>query len=125
MKKSNLDYKSILDIICMIEKTDHAAAEKAAAALQNFDLYIRDLEAENKKMHDELHPALTWNLPKWYTTAGTRKGAIEIYFDGMPGTGYLEALKSYKFRWNGNKKCWYGFASEAEIREILTDYNAA
>lgn len=99
-----------------------AADEKATKAIIDIDNLIKEMQAEIDSLNKQLHPALTWNLPKYHIAAGTRKGANEIYFNGMPGTGYIQGLKDHKFRWNSNKKCWYGFSSEAEIKEILTDY---
>lgn len=39
----------------------------------------------------------------------------EIYFAEKPNEAIRNALKTLKFRWNGVKKCWYGFAQEHEI----------
>ena len=39
----------------------------------------------------------------------------EIYFSGKPAETTRNALKALKMRWNGLKKCWYGFASESEL----------
>lgn len=50
---------------------------------------------------------------------GTKPGAIEIYFASKPSAEAREALKGLKMRWNGSKKCWYGFASAADVAEAL------
>lgn len=39
----------------------------------------------------------------------------EVYFEGKPAEAVREALKALKMRWNGRKKCWYGFVPEHEI----------
>ena len=52
-------------------------------------------------------------------TAGTREGAFEIYFDKKPDVKVRDALKALKMRWNNQKKCWYGFKSEKEIRAAI------
>lgn len=39
----------------------------------------------------------------------------EVYFEGKPSEAVREALKALKMRWNGKKKCWYGFAPEHEL----------
>lgn len=40
----------------------------------------------------------------------------EIYFEGKPSEAIRKALKTLKMRWNHVKGCWYGFASEEEIK---------
>lgn len=39
----------------------------------------------------------------------------EIYFDRKPGEPVRDALKALKMRWNGVKRCWYGYATESEL----------
>ena len=83
---------------------------------------IAELEAENKALKEKIEKPLTWDLPGYYITSGTRKNALEIYFDAMPGTGYIKQLKeALKMRWNPKKKCWYGFTTQSEISYILQD----
>jgi len=48
-------------------------------------------------------------------------GSKEIYFTGIPSLQVRESLKALKFKWHGIKKCWYGFADEARIREACGD----
>lgn len=50
---------------------------------------------------------------------GTRTNAIEIYFTGKPEQTTRDILKSYKMRWNGQKLCWYGFATAEEITAAM------
>ena len=45
----------------------------------------------------------------------------EIYFTGIPSQSTRDALKALKFRWHGQKKCWYGFATDEEIRTACGD----
>lgn len=52
-------------------------------------------------------------------TAGTKAGAIEVYFDGKPSTEIITALKAMRMRWNPTKKCWYGFTTEATARQAI------
>ena len=83
---------------------------------------IEELEAENKALKEKIDKPLTWNIPGYYITSGTRKNALEIYFDGMPGTGIIKQLKeTLKMRWNPRKRCWYGFVSHNDIEYILQD----
>lgn len=83
---------------------------------------IEELEAENKALKEKIEKPLTWDLPGYYITSGTRKNALEIYFDAMPGTGIIKQLKeALKMRWNPKKKCWYGFTTQSEISYILQD----
>lgn len=82
---------------------------------------IRDLEIENADLKKIACKPLTWNLPEYYISTGTRKNSNEVYFQGVPGTGYTKALKEMKMRWNPKKKCWFGFVTAEELRHILTD----
>lgn len=45
--------------------------------------------------------------------------SIEIAFDGKPAQEIRDALKSLRFRWHSVKKCWYGYAEETAVRELL------
>ena len=45
----------------------------------------------------------------------------EIYFTGIPAKETRENLKALKFRWHNVKKCWYGFASDEEIKKACGD----
>lgn len=41
--------------------------------------------------------------------------SLEVYFDRIPSVETRTALKGLKFKWHSQKKCWYGFASEADV----------
>ena len=41
----------------------------------------------------------------------------EVYFTGKPNEITRDALKGLKMRWNRTKGCWYGFASEEDIKQ--------
>lgn len=45
----------------------------------------------------------------------------EIYFNGKPSEAIREALKALKMRFHGQKKCWYGFASEKTIINAISE----
>ena len=44
----------------------------------------------------------------------------EIYFTEKPCESTRDALKSFHFRWNRTKGCWYGYASAEDIKAILS-----
>ena len=46
-------------------------------------------------------------------------GSYEVYFNEIPQKTTREALKALKMRWNGVKKCWYGFKTEDEIKNAI------
>lgn len=46
-------------------------------------------------------------------------GSREIYFTEKPAEEVREALKALRFRWNGKKSCWYGFADEEKITAAI------
>jgi hypothetical protein len=45
----------------------------------------------------------------------------EVYFDEKPVDTVRLAMKRLKMRWHGQKKCWYGYASEHEIIAAICD----
>ncbi len=45
--------------------------------------------------------------------------SVEIYFEGIPAPEIRSNLKALKFRWHNVKKCWYGYAEEKQIIDIL------
>lgn len=45
----------------------------------------------------------------------------EVYFDGKPAEAVREALKALRMRWNGIKKCWYGYAAESALVSAILD----
>lgn len=103
-----------------------ATAHNCNSKINDLQDRIRDLESENAALKAKLAPPpLTWDLPAWTITPGTRKGAIEIYFDKMPGTGIIAQLKDLKMRWNAKKKCWYGFVPPADIEYLFNQATAA
>ena len=52
-------------------------------------------------------------------TKNAQFNSLEIAFDGKPAEEIREALKALRFRWNGAKKVWYGYAEEAAAREAI------
>jgi len=55
----------------------------------------------------------------------TQYNSNEIYFAEKPSEATRTALKALKFRWNGQKKCWYGFANVDKINEALASEKVA
>lgn len=52
-------------------------------------------------------------------THNTQYNSTEIFFDGKPSEAIRDTLKSYKFRWHGQKRCWYGRTAEEVIRAAI------
>ena len=52
-------------------------------------------------------------------TTNEQYNSKEVYFDNKPEETIRESLKTLKFRWNRKKSCWYGFATEEEIRNAI------
>lgn len=48
-------------------------------------------------------------------------GSLEVRFDEKPADTVRLALKRLKMRWHGVNKCWYGYASEAEIVSAILE----
>ena len=49
----------------------------------------------------------------------TQFNSKEIYFNGKPDEQTRTALKAAGFRWHRAKSCWYGFASDEQIAEMI------
>ena len=45
--------------------------------------------------------------------------SLEVSFSEKPVEAVRDALKGLKFRWNGKKSVWYGYASEQEARAAI------
>ena len=43
----------------------------------------------------------------------------EVEFDGKPDEAIRDALKGLKMRWHNVNKCWYGYATEQQIRDAI------
>ncbi len=52
-------------------------------------------------------------------TTNAQYKSLEISFDGKPSEAVRDALKGLRFRWHGQKKVWYGFASEDAVRAAI------
>lgn len=47
-------------------------------------------------------------------------GSVEIKFSAKPAENVREALKALKFRWNGKRGIWYGYADEDAVKKAIT-----
>ena len=45
--------------------------------------------------------------------------SVEIYFNMKPAAEVRDALKGLRMRWNGAKRCWYGYTSAEAIENAL------
>lgn len=52
-------------------------------------------------------------------TKNEQYNSIEIAFSGKPSESVRDALKALKFRWHGQKKVWYGYATEEAARAAI------
>lgn len=48
-----------------------------------------------------------------------RFGSLEVTFEEKPTAAVREALKGLRFRWNGKRGVWYGFADETAVRAAI------
>lgn len=49
--------------------------------------------------------------------ANAQFNSLEVYFTEKPCEAIRTALKNLKFRWNGKKSCWYGFAEAEAVKK--------
>lgn len=59
------------------------------------------------------------NTMNYTITTNPQYKSLEISFDGKPSEAVRDALKALRFRWHGQKKVWYGFASEEVVRAAI------
>lgn len=52
-------------------------------------------------------------------TKNDQYNSVEVIFNGKPAEAVRDALKALRFRWHGQKKCWYGYKDEAEVRAAI------
>lgn len=52
-------------------------------------------------------------------TENEQFGSLEISFTEKPSEAVRAVLKEHKFRWNGKKHVWYGYAEAAEISDAI------
>lgn len=52
-------------------------------------------------------------------TKNDQYNSVEVIFDGKPAEAVRDALKALRFRWHGQKKCWYGYKTEAEVKAAI------
>lgn len=57
-------------------------------------------------------------------TNNSQYNSLEISFDGKPSAEVREALKALRFRWHGQKKLWYGYATEEAVRDAIEDQSS-
>lgn len=53
-------------------------------------------------------------------TENTEYNSLEITFAEKPAAEIRDVLKSRRFRWNGKKSVWYGYADREELEKALT-----
>lgn len=58
-------------------------------------------------------------------TKNEQHKSIEIAFSGKPSEAVRDALKGLRFRWHGQKKVWYGYATEDAARAAIEGKEAA
>lgn len=54
-------------------------------------------------------------------TDNTKFNSKEIFFSGVPAKSTRDNLKKMGFRWHGQKRCWYGFATDQQIIEAVKE----
>lgn len=59
------------------------------------------------------------NTMNYTITTNAQYKSLEISFNGKPSEAVRDALKGLRFRWHGQKKVWYGFASEDVVRAAI------
>lgn len=52
-------------------------------------------------------------------TKNDQYNSVEVIFDGKPADAVRDALKALRFRWHGQKKCWYGYKTAEEVEAAI------
>ena len=57
--------------------------------------------------------------PAYTITTNTQYSSVEVSFNGKPAEEVRNALKALRFRWHGQKRVWYGYATEEAVRAAI------
>lgn len=57
-------------------------------------------------------------------TKNAKFNSVEISFDSKPSAEIREALKALRFRWHGQKKVWYGYATEEAVKAAIKGHGS-
>ena len=66
----------------------------------------------------------TNTAPAYIISENPQFGSLEITFAEKPADSVRDALKALKFRWNGKRGLWYGFADAETVRAALDGESA-
>lgn len=57
--------------------------------------------------------------PAYTITTNAQYSSVEVSFNGKPAEEVRNALKALRFRWHGQKRVWYGYATEEAVRAAI------
>ena len=97
------------------EKTESVVEETTAEVEDTTPAVAENVPVEQPA--EAKQPVTETDAHGFTISDNVERGSLEITFDGKPPKAVLDALKENKFRWNGKKRLWYGYAD----RETITD----
>lgn len=59
------------------------------------------------------------SAPAFTITHNPDFNSVEVSFNGKPAEEVRNALKALRFRWHGQKRVWYGYATEEAVRAAI------
>ena len=84
----------------------------ADEARQHLEALRNEEETKSTKGGEETAPAFT-------IAHNDQFNSVEVSFSGKPSAEVRDALKALRFRWHGQKKVWYGYATEEAVRAAI------
>ena len=96
------------------------ATEEVAVSKKETTTTVSETKVETKPKEIETKaPESTKDAYGFTISDNVERGSLEITFEGKPSQAVRDALKANKFRWNGKKGVWYGFADRQTITDAL------
>lgn len=84
----------------------------ADEARQHLEALRNEEETESTEGGEETAPAFT-------IAHNDQFNSLEISFNGKPSAEVRDALKALRFRWHGQKKVWYGYATQDAVIDAI------
>lgn len=132
--ENGYDRESALDMCLYTDAIHNCHKDQLAAALMEYKPTApEEAEQTAEPAHDPASAetaetatskATAEPAPAYIISENPQFGSLEITFSEKPAETVREALKAMKFRWNGKRGLWYGFADAETVRAALDGESA-
>ena len=95
------------------------ATTEATTEVVETETKVETVVEETAAKVEEKAPVVEKDAYGFTISDNVERGSLEITFEGKPSEAVRDALKENKFRWNGKKGVWYGYADRQTITDAL------